>query len=249
VVCNSGTSLVPVVDGKLHHFNYVGIYDGLAVIQDKESKTLWNHVTGEAMYGPLVGRTLKHASNLLHMNVRQALAIDANMPIAVSDRQYFVGEKLFGTAAGFLGGRGAERWAPGNADAQIVPSFVPTLGREDARRPRMDIGLGVWAGSTRRYYPMDLLRQRGGAFIDQLEGRSLLVYIDPETATPAAMFVRSKAAAMDGKDVRLDNGSIVRMGVLLTRDGTRQRAERPQQLFTRWYGFSLTFPGCEVAAD
>jgi hypothetical protein len=49
--------------------------------------------------------------------------------------------------------------------------------------------------------------------------------------------------------VRLDNGSIVRMGVLLTRDGTRQRAERPQQLFTRWYGFSLTFPGCEVAAD
>jgi hypothetical protein len=113
----------------------------------------------------------------------------------------------------------------------------------------MDIGLGVWAGSTRRYYPMDLLRQRGGAFIDQLEGRSLLVYFDPETATPAAMFVRSKAAAMDGKDVRLDNGSIVRMGVLLTRDGTRQRAERPQQLFTRWYGFSLTFPGCEVAAD
>jgi hypothetical protein len=247
VVCNSGTGLVPVIDGKPHHFNYVGIYDGLAVVQDKESKTLWNHVTGEAMYGPLVGHKLAHASNLLHMNVRQALAIDPNMPIAISDRQYFVGEKLFGTAPGFLGGRGAERWAPDNANAQIVPSFVPTLGREDARRPRMDIGLGVWTASTRRYYPMELLRQRGGAFIDRIDGRSMLVYIEPETSAPAAMFVSARGAKLDGRDVRLDSGGIVRMGVLLDRDGRRQSVERPQQLFTRWYGFSLTFPGCEVA--
>jgi hypothetical protein len=247
VVCNSGTSLVPVVDGRLHHFNYVGIYDGLAVVQDKETRTLWNHVTGEAMYGPLVGQTLKHSSNLLHMNVRQALAIDANMPIAISDRQYFVGDKLFGTAPGFLGGRGAERWAPGNAKAEIVPTFVPTLGREDARRPRMDIGLGVWTPSTRRYYPMEVLRQRGGAFIDQIDGRSLLIYIEPETSAPTALFVRAKSAKIDGRDVRLDEGSIVRMGVVLNRNGKRQRVERPQQLFTRWYGFSLTFPGSEVA--
>src|SRR5687767_3747923 len=146
------------------------------------------------MYGPLVGRTLKQASNLLHMNVRQALAVDPNMPIAISDREYFVGGRLFGTAPGFLGGRGAERWAPGNPDAQIVPSFVPTLGREDTRRARMDIGLGVWTGSVRRYYPMEFLRQRGGAFIDQIEGRSMLVYVEPETAAPAAMFVRAKGA-------------------------------------------------------
>ena len=91
MVCNSGTSLVPVVDGRLHHFNYVGIYDGLAVIQDKESKTLWNHVTGDAMYGPLVGRTLKRASNLLPMNVRQALTVDPKIRIAISDREYFAG--------------------------------------------------------------------------------------------------------------------------------------------------------------
>lgn len=248
MVCNSGTGLVPVVDGKLHHFNYVGIYDGLAVVQDRESKTLWNHVTGEAMYGPLVGHTLKQSSNLLHMNVRQALAIDASMPIAISDRQYFVGEKVLGTAPGFLGGRGAERWAPDNPNAQIVPAFVPTLGREDTRRPRMDIGLGVWTASTHRYYPMELLRKRG-AFIDQIDGRNMLVYIEPETATPVAMFVGARGATIDGRDVRLDNGSIVRMGILLNRDGRRQTAERPQQLFTRWYGFSLTFPGSEIAGN
>jgi hypothetical protein len=233
----------------LHHFNYVGIYDGLAVIQDRESRTLWNHVTGEAMYGPLVGRKLEPASNLLHMNVSQALTIDPRMQIAISDREYFAGGKLFGSAPGFLGGRGAERWAPGNPRAEIVPTFVPTLGREDTRRPRMDIGLGVWTARMRRYYPMELLRQRGGAFIDQIEGRSMLVYVAPETSAPAAMFVRAKRATIDRRDVRLDNGDIVRMGVLLNRDGKRQSAERPLQMFTRWYGFSLTFPGCEIAGN
>jgi hypothetical protein len=39
------------------------------------------------------------------------------------------------------------------------------------------------------------------------------------------------------------------MGVLMSRDGKRQNVERPQQMFTRWYGFSLTFPGCEVAGQ
>jgi hypothetical protein len=94
---------------------------------------------------------------------------------------------------------------------------------------------------------MELLRQRGGAFIDRIDGRSMLVYIEPETSAPAAMFVSARGAKLDGRDVRLDSGGIVRMGVLLDRDGRRQSVERPQQLFTRWYGFSLTFPGCEVA--
>jgi hypothetical protein len=28
--------------------------------------------------------------------------------------------------------------------------------------------------------------------------------------------------------------------------GRRQSSERPQQVFTWWYGFALTFPGTEV---
>ena len=58
MVCNSGTSLAPTIDGTVHHFENVGIYDGLFVMQDVESKTLWNHITGEALYGPHVGRSL-----------------------------------------------------------------------------------------------------------------------------------------------------------------------------------------------
>ena len=237
----------------MHHFNNVGLYDALFVMQDTETKTLWNHITAEALYGPLVGQTLGPLSNLLQMNVRQALEMDPMMQVAISDRPYFAGGKPFGSASGFgrgggLGpGRGTgPRPAPGNSNAQLSEMFIQTLGTEDSRRPRMDMGLGVWTSARSRYYPMEVIRQRGEALVDEIDGRKVLIYIEPETSTPAAMFVDANSARLEGTDVRLDTGTVVRSGVLLDRRGTRQKVERPQQIFTRWYGFALTFPGCEV---
>jgi hypothetical protein len=50
---------------------------------------------------------------------------------------------------------------------------------------------------------------------------------------------------MDGSRVRLDEGA-VRDGVLVDGRGRRVAIERPQQVFTRWYGFALTFPGTAI---
>ena len=57
-------------------FENVGLYDGLFVMQDDETRTLWNHITGEALYGPHVGRTLGPMGNMLQMSAAQALAGD-----------------------------------------------------------------------------------------------------------------------------------------------------------------------------
>jgi len=59
-----------------------------------------------------------------------------------------------------------------------MPFFIESLGQEDTRRPRMEIGLGIWTAGTRRYNPVDRIRERGEALIDELDGRSLL-YVDP----------------------------------------------------------------------
>jgi hypothetical protein len=246
--------LVPVIDGQLHHFTNAGLYDGLFTLYDVESHTLWNHVTGEAEYGPLVGRNLGPPGNELQMSVKQALELDPKMEIAISDRAYFAGGRQFGTA-GIGGGRGrgqgAANQGPGgpNPNAVMNDRFVGTLGKEDQRRPRMELGLGVWTGTTRRYYPAARIREHGGAFLDRLDGRSVLVYIDPDTNTPAALFVNAKGAKVEDKDVALDNGFVVRSSVLMDRAGKRAAMERPQQIFTRWYGFALTFPGSEVFGE
>jgi len=242
--------LVPTIDGKLHHFTNAGLYNGLFTLYDAETHTLWNHITGEAEYGPLVGRTLGPPGNQLQMNVKQALEQDPKTEIAISDRVYFAGGKQFGTASGGIGpGRGGGGGqTPGGPNPESVMSdrFRGTLGKEDQRRPRMELGLGVWTATTRRYYPVARIREHSAAFLDRLDGRAVLIYIDPESNTPAALFVKSASAKMQEKDVLLDNGSVVRSGALLDRGGKRLAMDRPQQIFTRWYGFALTFTGGEL---
>src|SRR5260370_12085989 len=235
------------MDGQLHHFTNVGLYDGLFVMQDTESKTLWTHVAGEALYGPLVGHSLGPARNLLQMNVKQALAMDAKMQVAISDRIYFAGGRQFGSAGGPPNG-GTRQHGP-DPNAEMGDRFVPTLGKEDQRRPRMELGLGVWTSATHRYYPLASIREHDGAFIDQLDGRKVLIFVNSETNTPAALFVNASTAKMQGGEIRLDNGAVMRDGVLLDRGGKRQLVERPQQVFRPWYGFALTFPGCEVFGE
>ena len=238
--------MVPTIDGQAHHFSVVGLYNGLFVMQDAETKTMWNHITGEAVYGPLVGRTLGPIGNLLQMNVKQALEMDRGMQIAISDRVYFADGRKFGTASGFgPAGVAGPRGEP-NPNAALTDRFIGTIGKEDLRRPRMELGLGVWTGTTRRYYPVERIREHRRAFIDRLDGRRILIYMDPDTNNPVALFVNAAGAKMQDNEVRLDNGAVVRSGVLFDRTGKRQAMERPQQIFTRWYGFALTFPGSEV---
>lgn len=210
------------------HFNNVGLYDGLFVMQDEESKTLWNHITGEAMYGPHVGRTLGPIDNLLQMNVGEALDFDPAMQVAISDRPFS------GMGRNFL-----------DNNAQLSAMFAETLGEEDTRRPRMDMGLGIWNAGTRRYYPMEDIRE-AGAIIDELDGREILVFIDARSATPTALYVNAQSATVEGREIHLDTGQIVRGGMLFDAEGSRLDSERPQQIFTRWYGYSLTFPGAQV---
>lgn len=70
--------------------------------------------------------------------------------------------------------------------------------------------------------------------------------MDQMTFTPAALYVNSSSATVDGETVRLDGGGVVKMGVLFDASARQVNAERPLQLFSRWYGFSLTFPKPEI---
>ena len=100
VVCNTATRLVPKVRGAATHFVTAGVYDGLMVMQDAVTGTIWNHVTGEALYGPGVGTTIGPPDNVLHATVKQLVASAPNARIAISDRVYFASGKRLGTVEG-----------------------------------------------------------------------------------------------------------------------------------------------------
>jgi hypothetical protein len=219
--------MIPIIDGQPHRFVLSGVYDGLFVMRDVETSTLWNHITGEALHGPLLGRAMP-VSNLLQTNVRQALALDPNIEGAISSRPN--------------AGRG-NRLDP---NATLSDKFIGSLGSEDTRRPRMELGLGLSSGGTNRFYPMAAIQERGRAFFDLFDGRKVLIYIDPESFTPAALFVDAASVKVEGREIHLADGRTIRSGLVIGRDGKPQPADRPLQNFTRWYGFALTFPRCEV---
>ncbi len=223
--------MIPIIDGEVYHFRSRGLYDGLSLLGDDETGSLWNHITGKSVYGPLEGKSLP-VYNLLHTNVEQALKAYPDIEVAISERP--------------VRGRGGNM-APGSGQTrQLRPGFRATIVEEDTRRPTMELGLGIWAGSEHRYYPMELIRDLGGAVVDRLAGRTVIVYMEPESYTLAALYADASSATQTDAGLDLGGVGVLRDGALLDADGLRLEIKRPLQLFTRWYGFALTFPGTTI---
>ena len=127
--------MIPRVDGTVYHFEAKGLYDGLSLLTDYETGSWWDHVTGEAVYGPMAGAKMA-IFNLLHSTVEETLERLPDIQIAISEREI------------------RPDWSPRTQRrGRLREGFIRTLGLEDDRVERMDIGLGVWA-QTHRYYSM-----------------------------------------------------------------------------------------------
>lgn len=225
--------MAPSIADVVHWFSEHGLYDGLFLMRDEESGTFWDHMTGEAVYGPLVGTSLQ-VSNLQQTTVAQVLQSDRDAMVALSDRTLRADEdlKLDGLLASIRGG--------------LSQFFSGTVEREDDRRPTMDLGLGVWGADEAIYYPYDVILARDNAALDRYSGRGLLVYNDPTSRALAAYFTEAEGFEWDDNVLHLDDGTRIEGGVLLDGNGDKIEGRRPLQVFTRWYGFSLTFPGVPI---
>jgi len=235
--------LIPIVHGAVHHFSNRGLYNGLFLMADEETNSYWDHITGECVHGPLQGHQLEHLPEpLLQMNAGQALQTHPDAQIAISKPPllYRIISKIIGLP------HARER-------GFLPPRFRGTMAEVDPRRPEMERGLGVWTErdreeSVHRYYPMETLQEQSNALLDDLAGRRVLVYLDPETKVPAAIYTEASGYTWQGNDLQLDAGDVLRHGALYDDAGKKQIPARPMQMFTRWYGFVLTFPDCEVYA-
>lgn len=104
----------------------------------------------------------------------------------------------------------------------LPPGFRRTMGPVDARLPEMQLGLGVWTDRVQRFYPIeDIASHPDGALADFVDPHDIIVGIDLRTRIPYAEYANHRT------------------------DSTGPR-RRPMQLMTRWYGFCLTFPDCEI---
>jgi hypothetical protein len=227
--------MAPSIDGDVHRFAEHGLYNGLFLLRDEESGTYWDHMTGEAVYGPLVGSTLE-VSYLMQSTVAQVLGRDSGALIAISDRGRAMRTDEQMTLGGLLGSIGG----------RLSRLFSSTVEEEDDRRPTMDLGMGIWDGEEARYYPYDRITADGNAVLDNLAGRQVVVYLDPSAYALAAAYIDTDGITWEEKVLRFSDGSYIEGGVFHDTSGERAQIERPRQVFTRWYGFALTFPETEI---
>jgi len=189
------------VNNQVHHFGAIGLTNGLAILADLETRTHWDHITGEAIAGPLVGSQLDVWS--FHMTtVAAALAEHPEITISPSTHRGFR-RKL------------AQRLYPHFIHGKVwLPAFFYASMNEpvDPRIDRLIQGLGVIIGTQAKYYPMDLIPLDG--FQDNWLGRILCIQRGAIDDVPRAYW--------------------------------QDTNEEPMQLLSRWYGFSFTYPNCEI---
>lgn len=227
--------MTPRVGDDVHWFAEQGLYDGLFLMKDDETGTFWDHMTGEAVYGPLVGEAMP-VQGLVQTTVEQVLANSPDARVTLSDQAIRSDDdmKVDGLLAGIRG--------------RLNRMFQSTVERDDTRRPQMDMGLGLWSDDLARYYPLDVIRTEGRAIVDDFGGGRVVVMIDPDNFILTAFRTDARSATWDGEVLRLSDGTYIEKGVLRGADGEAV-GERPVQVFTRWYGFSLTFPETEIYGE
>lgn len=223
-----------MVNGKVYNFRVAGLYNGLAVMADDETNSIWEHVTGECIQGEHQGDVLD-TRPAQYMTVAQVLANDLKAVVAISKPTIksriidFIFLKKMLKPAGFLPGL-----------------FRKSMTEADVRLSDLEIGLGVWVNGQAKFYPLKVIRERNNAFEDTLGGNQVIIYIDPVSQVPAAHCSSNDIIGWDGNDLVLTSGERIRNGHVLNAAFEKQALRRPNQQFTRWYGFSYMFPKCEI---
>ena len=233
--------MIPIVNGKQEWFGARGLYDGLVLIADETTGSYWNHITGECVHGELQGYQLEFSDhNLLYTTVEAALQSHPDAHLAYS--RYGLKQGVISYLMNAIP-KMVEKVV---GDKRLPPRFLGTMGQEDTRLERLSDGLGVWSDTTHRYYPLDTIQGQPDGILDTFDERCLFVYYNADAKAPDAVFIETKSVRRDGDTFVFDNSDRLQNGILTNAQGETQTIDRPQQMFSRWYGFSYTFPGCEI---
>lgn len=224
------------MDGRRLSFEEIGIWNGVFVMKDRETGSLWSHYTGEALEGPLAGRTLPWVQT----GRSQWGRLRAEHPDATVPEKYELNFRATPPASG----RGE---AMGES---IPPAFVPTMPGRDRRLGRHEHGLGLFAAGAHRFYPLD--KMRGQPVVnDEVGGVPVVVLLQDGTEAAAAY-----SRCLDGKTMTMAGAEWEGRRALRSEDGTLWTSEGAategpgkglrltpiRSMVTDWYGWSAYFP-------
>jgi hypothetical protein len=149
-----------VVDGRTLRFHLTGINNQNFIMQDEETGSWWQQVSGAAIFGPLKGKRLEPVAwdevsfGLWKMEHPHSLVLDAV-------------EKY------------KSEYAPPDWDTKILkrPTVTP-VNPKDPLKPR-DLVVGISLDGFKKAYPLEDLKTQNPV-IDQLGETALLLIVDSD---------------------------------------------------------------------
>lgn len=153
------------IEGQELTFGVAGVWRRNMVIQDWETGSVWQQATGEAIAGPLKGKTLRPVSGSL---VKWGMWSDQH-------QEGILGIEPDPPAPNLLSVEG------------MVRLFEPTrhfagpglVAKKDNRLPLHEVVIGVDVNGAARAYPLDVVREKG-EITDSLGGQPITINYHPE---------------------------------------------------------------------
>ena len=199
----------------MHRFAVGGMINGLALMWDHETGTYWDHITGEAVHGPLKGERLD-VWGIEITTVAAALAEYEAPELHRSTNASFLANlmsKLTGSDINMVHNGGGRL-----SRLMTLLGFRRTMPEVDDRLPEMTQGLGIFVGEQAVFYPIDRVPDDGirdiwlGKPIVIRKGKinriPFAVYEEDESQRPMQLLMRWYGFCLTFPNARVYGGGV-----------------------------------------
>lgn len=239
MICSSGIGFDPVLDGRRLTFGFQGIHQGVALLYDHPTDSLWLHLTGECIAGPLAGRTLARLATGRHTTWADWRRWHPETTVLAPEARW-MNQPL---DQGYLSREAAR------SGAEFLPGgFRATIHDRDERLAPSALVYGVRAGGVARAYPLS--RLAGHAVVEEdVGGVPVSLWFDLASRSAVAYDRRLDAHRLsfleDAGGRRRDRET----GSLWTLEGrcesgplAGRQLRRMDGLLAEWYGWYAHHP-------
>jgi hypothetical protein len=228
------------IDGKEINFDASPTVAGVPMMRDRETKTLWSQLTGEALEGPLKGKRLARVNTVI-MTWERWKSLQPESYVLKEDPK--------------LSPHYVVRNTP--AACPIPTSIKQGLPRKMDRHLASDaLVIGVSGTKTSRVYPLSVLDKSKGIISDTIDGLHVALFSDTKSRAAAAYFPEVKGkqltfTAQDRNGVRVyldtETQSVWTLEGRAV-EGPLKGAELSSPTFarSRWYAWSSAFPQTQL---
>ena len=224
-MCSSGVGFDPIVNGVQYTFDVAGLYNGLFVMSDRATGSIWTHYDGTVLTGPLAetGVALE-IQPLIHLRWEDWTARYPDSEVLAWDDRF--ADRYFDFEPGMAG---------------MGPQFLRTILHSDDRLPEEELVLGVDTGSATNAY---VLRDVSGFTVlnESIGGEAVVVVLDPKT-----LFGIAFSSIVDGTIRSFESsgtGLVDSTGAAWSLDGSGDDGQLRfiTSFVSEWYGWVAYHP-------